>query len=141
MPAIDEQPEPDEMEPVPVGRELRSGFTTGTSAAAAAVAAGLMLAGKSRPEQVTVMLPGGGEITVAVAESSILNSDEAMAVVVKDGGDDPDVTNGAKIGAIVRRLSKNGQVRIIGGVGVGRVTKAGLALPPGQWAINPTPRR
>ena len=62
-----------------------------------------------------------------------------MAIVVKDAGDDPDVTNGAEIGAIARRRSDKGLLYIIGGPGVGRVTKPGLAVKPGHWAINPGP--
>ncbi len=137
----DPGPEPDELETPPADpARLRSGFTTGTAATAAAVAAAHILAGKPGPDRVTVRLPGGRELTVAVAESSIINADEALAVVVKDAGDDPDVTNQAEIGAVVRRMSKPGLIHLIGGRGVGRVTKPGLALPPGEWAINPGPR-
>ncbi len=137
-----EPPEPDELDSPPKDRDrLRSGFTTGTAATAAACAAGQILLGRPAPARVAVRLPGGDDLTVTVTDGSIINADEAMAVVVKDGGDDPDVTNRAEIGAIVRRRSEPGLIRIIGGRGVGRVTKPGLALAPGQWAINPTPRR
>lgn len=134
-------PEPDELEPVPLdmGR-LRTGFTTGTAATAAAMAAAVILSGRSGPREVTVRLPGGDDLTVPVAMSAVINAEEAMAVVIKDAGDDPDVTNKAEIGAIVRRRSDPGLINIIGGRGVGRLTKPGLALPPGQWAINPGPR-
>lgn len=134
-------PEPDELDPVPLDTDrLRTGFTTGTAATAAAMAAAVILSGRSGPREVTVRLPGGDDLTVPVALSAEINADEAMAVVIKDAGDDPDVTNKAEIGAIVRRRSDPGLINIIGGRGVGRLTKPGLALPPGQWAINPGPR-
>lgn len=123
-----------------VRKKLRGGFSTGTAATAAAIAAARILAGQKEAPAVSVLLPGGNELEVRVASASILNADEAMATVIKDGGDDPDVTNCAEIGAIVRRSSRAGQLRIIGGRGVGRVTRPGLALPPGECAINPVPR-
>ncbi|MDR2946606.1 MAG: cobalt-precorrin-5B (C(1))-methyltransferase CbiD [Candidatus Adiutrix sp.] len=132
--------EPDELTMPDQPDRLRSGFTTGTAATAAAMAAAYILAGKRAPQVVAVRLPGGEEMAIRILESSIINADEAMAVVVKDAGDDPDVTNRAEIGAIVRRRSEPGLVHIIGGPGVGKVTKPGLAVPPGQWAINPGPR-
>ena len=128
------------MEGPPEGRELRSGFTTGTAATAAAVAAASILLRRPTPARVPVTLPGGEQLEIEVKESSILNTDEAMAIVIKDAGDDPDVTNKTEIGAIVRKRSEPGLLHIIGGLGVGRVTKPGLAVPPGQWAINPGPR-
>ncbi|UQZ91187.1 hypothetical protein C4J81_06235 [Deltaproteobacteria bacterium Smac51] len=128
------------MSEVPDRKKLRSGFTTGTAATAAALAAAHILAGSGGPSTVEVRLPGGERLLVPVTESSIISSDEAMAVVIKDGGDDPDVTNGAEIGAIVRRRSEPHLVHIIGGRGVGRVTRPGLAVAPGNYAINPVPR-
>jgi len=123
----------------PPGRPLRSGFTTGTAATAAALAAARLLAGETRPGTVRVNLPGGGTLTVAVAGGRRLGPDTAEAMVVKDAGDDPDVTNGAVIGVRLRR--REGQDLVLsGGPGVGRVTKPGLVLPPGEWAINPGPR-
>lgn len=132
--------DPDELTAPDNIDRLRSGFTTGTAATAAAVAAAHILSGRPAPGEVMVRLPGGEDFAVRIAESSIINADEAMAVVVKDAGDDPDVTNKAEIGAIVRRRSEPNLVHIIGGRGVGRVTKPGLALAPGQWAVNPVPR-
>ena len=134
------QSEPDELEEAP-DRELRTGFTTGTAATAAAMAATRILLGQPAPTRVEVRLPGGEPLTVTIRESSIINADEALAIVIKDAGDDPDVTNKTEIGAIVRRRSEPGLLHIIGGRGVGRVTKPGLAVPPGQWAINPGPRQ
>jgi cobalt-precorrin-5B (C1)-methyltransferase len=89
--------------------------------------------------KVQVRLPKGGNLTVAVAYTSFLKTGEAQAIVIKDAGDDPDVTNRAEIGTLIRRQSKPG-LNLTGGRGVGRVTKPGLALSPGEWAINPVPR-
>ncbi|MDR1043728.1 MAG: cobalt-precorrin-5B (C(1))-methyltransferase CbiD [Candidatus Adiutrix sp.] len=139
MPGTKTEPDEDPRPPVDPGK-LRSGFSTGTAATAAALAGALILSGRPSPERVTVRLPGGRELSVAVAQASIVNSDEALAVVIKDAGDDPDVTNGAAIGALVRRRTPPGLIHILGGRGVGRITKPGLILPPGQWAINPVPR-
>ena len=77
-------------------KTLRSGFTTGACAAAAAKAAMTVMLGKEAPAKVTLALPGGEEvfIPVAVAEFS---AESARAVVVKDAGDDPDITNGVAI--------------------------------------------
>lgn len=136
-----EGPEPDELGPVPADRDrLRMGFTTGTAATAAALAATIILSGRPAPRQVTVRLPGGEDLEVTILKSAATGADEARAVVVKDAGDDPDVTNQAEIGAIARRRSEPGLINILGGSGVGRLTKPGLALPPGEWAINPGPR-
>ncbi|MDR2726098.1 MAG: cobalt-precorrin-5B (C(1))-methyltransferase CbiD [Candidatus Adiutrix sp.] len=125
--------------PPPPDRPLKAGFTTGTAATAAALAALRLLSGEARPETVRVKLPGGGDLDVPVAGGEKLTADEAVATVVKDAGDDPDVTNGAIIGVRLRRLPGQG-LTLTGGRGVGRVTKPGLALPPGEWAINPGPR-
>ncbi|MDR0882768.1 MAG: cobalt-precorrin-5B (C(1))-methyltransferase CbiD [Candidatus Adiutrix sp.] len=126
----------------PPGRRgrLRQGFTTGTAAAAAALAACEILLGRPGPDQVIVRLPDGRDLTVKIADSRALSLGEARALVIKDAGDDPDVTNKARIGALVRRRTGAGAINIIGGPGVGRVTKPGLALAPGQWAINPGPQ-
>jgi cobalt-precorrin-5B (C1)-methyltransferase len=123
----------------PPDRPLRPGFTTGTAATAAALAAAMMLDGCARPETVSVRLPDGGNLAVPVAAGLRLGTGEAEATVVKDAGDDPDVTNGALIGVRLRRAPGEG-LALAGGRGVGRVTKPGLVLPPGEWAINPGPR-
>ncbi|MDR3154868.1 MAG: cobalt-precorrin-5B (C(1))-methyltransferase [Deltaproteobacteria bacterium] len=119
-------------------KELRTGFSTGTAAAAAAAAAAALLKDGRAPDSVTVSLPKGRTMTVPVAEAR-LEGPVAVCVVVKDAGDDPDVTNRARIGARVRPLEAPG-LALSGGPGVGRVTKPGLAIPPGEWAINPVPR-
>lgn len=120
-------------------RGLRTGFTTGTNAAAAARAATLALLTGVWPETVTVDLPTG-ETTIMRPVECHLEGDTAYCCMVKDGGDDPDVTHGALICATVRHSALPG-VTIDGGSGVGRVTLPGLGLPVGEAAINPVPRR
>ncbi len=122
---------------------LRSGFTTGTAAAAAAKGAlSLLLTGRA-PENVRVTLLTGDSIDIPLAACRPGTEDSAECRVVKDAGDDPDVTHWAEIGARVslERLLDPGGLRISGGLGVGRVTKPGLEVPPGEPAINPGPRR
>ncbi len=122
-------------------RRLRSGFTTGTSAAASAVAAaGLLLQGKC-PKQVRVRLLTGDDLDIAVHACGTGCEDSVWCTVIKDAGDDPDVTNKAEIGARVSRLENTDEISICAGEGVGRVTKPGLELAPGEPAINPGPRR
>lgn len=120
-------------------KKLRSGFTTGTAAAAAAKAAVMVLYGHPAPDTVDVALLSGGNWTVCVRQCR-LEAGVAECRVKKDAGDDPDVTNGAIIGARVKKSGKSG-VQITGGEGVGRVTKPGLEVPVGQPAINPGPQK
>ncbi len=122
-------------------KRLRTGFSTGTAAAAAAKAALLALAGRE-PAKVQVSLPGGRQLEVPVAGVERLGPGQALARVVKDAGDDPDVTNRAEIRARVRLLppGPGPEVRILGGDGVGRVTRPGLPVEVGGPAINPVPR-
>lgn len=119
-------------------QELRSGYTTGTCAAAATKAAVLILSGVPRPSEVAVRLPDGSTVTLPVQEAEG-NSHSARAAVRKDAGDDPDVSDGVLIEARVGWIDEG--IRIEAGPGVGTVTKPGLAVPPGQPAINPVPRR
>jgi cobalt-precorrin-5B (C1)-methyltransferase len=124
-------------------KELRQGFSTGTAAAAAVQGALYELLGRACPEQVAVDLPGGGSLSIPLYRHG---RDDARgeAVVVKDAGDDPDVTNGAQIGARVWYLAGPGEpegITLAGGEGVGRVTKPGLPVAVGEPAINPVPRR
>jgi cobalt-precorrin-5B (C1)-methyltransferase len=124
-------------------QELRQGFSTGSAAAAAAAGALYELLGRPAPGKVQVPLPGGGSLTVPILRHGH-NGDRGDAVAVKDAGDDPDVTNGAEIGARVwlRESSETAEdIVFSGGEGVGRVTKPGLALTVGEPAINPVPRR
>ena len=117
--------------------ELRRGFTTGTAAAAATKAAIFKMAGQSLVE-VMVTLPNGGQIAIPVR---IWRTDGGTyyAEIVKDGGDDPDITSGVIIRSVVKR--QGNAISIKGGYGVGRVTKPGLPVAPGEAAINPVPRR
>ena len=122
-------------------RRLRSGFTTGTAAAASALAAaGLLLQGTC-PGQVRVRLLTGDCLDIAVHACGMDCKDFAWCSVIKDAGDDPDVTNKAEIGARVSRLENTDEITICAGKGVGRITKPGLELAPGEPAINPGPRR
>jgi cobalt-precorrin-5B (C1)-methyltransferase len=125
-------------------RRLRTGFTTGTAAAAAAKAAVLFLLEGKPPNEVSVALLTGDRMAIPV-NSCRRTGDGAACSVIKDAGDDPDVTHGAEIGATARLLTAPGaglpEVVISGGDGVGRITKPGLELPPGEAAINPGPRR
>lgn len=118
---------------------LREGFTTGTAAAGAAKAAARLLLSGERLAAVDTPLPGGARLALPVVELT-LHQDTARAVVIKDGGDDPDATHGARIGCRVTcRPDEAGRLTVEGGQGVGRVTLPGLPVPVGQPAINPAP--
>ena len=120
-------------------KKLRMGYTTGSCAAAAAKAAACMLlTGKAVPE-VKLMTPKGIGLDLEVLEAE-WTAEEASCAVRKDAGDDPDVTNGLKIYALVRKSEEPG-VQIDGGEGVGRVTRPGLEQPVGAAAINKVPRQ
>ena len=119
---------------------LRRGWTTGTCATAAAKAAYTALLTGAFPDPVEVTLPGGGRPAFALATTAKANG-SATAGVVKDAGDDPDVTHGALVVATVRRGRAGSGVTFRAGEGVGTVTKPGLPLPPGEPAINPVPRQ
>jgi cobalt-precorrin-5B (C1)-methyltransferase len=119
---------------------LRHGYTTGACAAAAAKGATLMLREHRPVEEVEIVLPRG-ERVVFPLRSPEIGEASASCYIVKDAGDDPDVTNGAEIHATVTLAEGRGGIVIVGGTGIGRMTKPGLAVPPGEWAINPVPRR
>jgi cobalt-precorrin-5B (C1)-methyltransferase len=124
-------------------RSLRTGFSTGTAAAGAVTAALLALAEKEAPASLEVPLPGGGSLLVPVHGQALLGS-TGVGRIIKNAGDDPDVTHGALIGARLRVLngsSPAGEVIFRQGEGVGLVTKPGLPVPPGEPAINPVPRK
>ncbi len=116
---------------------LRKGFTTGSCAQGAAKAATLALLGRRRVEEVELETPSGTRLLLPVIDTE-LGDDYARCGVIKDAGDDPDVTHGARIYATVR-FSDTPGVTLRGGKGVGIVTKPGLAVPVGEHAINPTP--
>lgn len=120
-------------------RELRRGWTTGACAAAAATAAAEALLGGAFPDPVTIALPRGLMPSFALARTK-LGGGTAAAAVVKDAGDDPDITHGAEIVATVCRGHRGAGIVFAAGPGVGTVTLPGLKLPPGEPAINPGPR-
>ncbi len=117
---------------------LRTGYTTGSCAAGAAKAAVLALLGAEKLAEVTIGLPGGGSLTMPLktAESS---AGRGLAAIVKDGGDDPDITTGLVLWAEVA-WNGSGDITLAAGEGIGRVTLKGLKIPP-EAAINPVPRR
>jgi cobalt-precorrin-5B (C1)-methyltransferase len=120
------------------GKKLRKGFTTGSCAAAAAKACAIMLFEKIEIPEVSLTFPGGEEI-ILKPEDIILNEASASCCIIKDAGDDPDVTNGIRIYARVEKAKAG--ISIDGGIGVGRVTSAGLPCKIGEAAINPGPRK
>ncbi|QAR33438.1 cobalamin biosynthesis protein CbiD [Geovibrio thiophilus] len=112
---------------------MRKGFTTGTAAAAAAKAHAVYIMSGTAADHTDVVLPDGSRMCIPVSCSA------EGAFAVKDSGDDPDVTHKAEIHASVQ-VNSGGRIEILGGRGVGRVTKAGLQIPVGEAAINPVPR-
>ncbi|MEU2505139.1 cobalt-precorrin-5B (C(1))-methyltransferase [Streptomyces sp. NPDC007863] len=119
---------------------LRPGWTTGACATAATTAAYTALLTGDFPDPVTITLPKGQTPSFALTAES-LTADAAMAAVVKDAGDDPDVTHGAVVRSTVRLLPPGSGVVFRAGEGVGTVTLPGLPLEVGEPAINPVPRR
>jgi cobalt-precorrin-5B (C1)-methyltransferase len=126
---------------LPVGRKrsLRTGYTTGTCAAAATKAALSALVSGNKLPKVNVSLPKDKHIVIDIAWIKFVDEKSVTASVIKDGGDDPDVTNGAEIWSTVSLLESSNKIMVDGGIGVGRVTKPGLGLEIGKAAINPTP--
>jgi cobalt-precorrin-5B (C1)-methyltransferase len=121
-------------------RPLRRGWTTGACATAAAKAAYAALLTGEFPDPVEITLPRGERASFTLAVSR-KDKDSATAGVIKDAGDDPDVTHGAVILATVRHAPPGSGVALRAGEGVGTVTRPGLPVPPGEPAINPVPRR
>ncbi len=123
---------------------LRRGWTTGACAAAAARAAYEALLCGRFPDPVSVELPGGARPSFSLAFEEFgqeLGQNFAAAGIIKDAGDDPDVTHGALVIARLRLGPPHSGVSFRAGPGVGVVTRPGLPLPPGEPAINPAPRR
>lgn len=118
---------------------LRRGWTTGACATAAAKAAYTALLGGGFPDPVTVRLPRGLKASFPLARAD-LRAGAATASVIKDAGDDPDVTHGAEIICTLARSEPGTGIRYAAGDGVGTVTLPGLPVPPGEPAINPRPR-
>ena len=121
---------------------LRTGFTTGTSATAATKAALLALISSQIYNTLAITLPKGKIVKLQIAWTRYSpNTQSVTSAVIKDAGDDPDVTHGAEICSTVSLTSDRGCVEIDGGVGVGRVTRPGLGLEIGHAAINPVPKK
>jgi cobalt-precorrin-5B (C1)-methyltransferase len=120
-------------------RGMRTGYTTGACATAAAKAATRALLEQRAVNAVTIRLPAGTDATFAIAACSVEPA-AGRCSVIKDAGDDPDVTHGAEICATVRWAETPG-IHLRGGQGVGTVTRPGLGLEIGGPAINPVPRR
>ncbi|MFO1146355.1 MAG: cobalt-precorrin-5B (C(1))-methyltransferase [Rhodospirillales bacterium] len=129
----------EQVEDTGAARPLRRGWTTGTCATAAAAAAWHALLTGAFPDPVTVALPRGGFARLPLARAE-LRAGDAMAAIVKDAGDDPDVTHGALVSATVAPGPAGAGVLFRAGEGVGTVTLPGLPIPPGEPAINPGPR-
>ena len=124
-------------------RKLRTGFTTGTAAAAATKGALQLILDGKKSFRVRIRLLTGDDIYIPIHRCRLETENHAICTVIKDAGDDPDVTHRAEIGARVsihnRSDSKPPEIVISGGEGVGRVTKPGLEVPPGRPSINPGP--
>lgn len=133
-------------------KKLRCGYTTGTCAAAASMAAAAMLLGKAAVNQVAVDTPRGTRLVLPV-EGTVIGKNWVQCQVEKDAGDDPDATDGIYIqgrASTEKIESKSGYyvyesgditLYLLGGVGVGSVTKPGLNCEVGKHAINSVPRR
>lgn len=120
--------------------KLRTGYTTGTSATAAAKAALLAIINQIKVENVDVKLPKGSLIKIPIHFCEF-DKNNARCIVIKDGGDDPDVTHGAEIVVDLSFTKNINEIEIDGGEGVGIVTKPGLGLELNKSAINPIPKK
>jgi len=120
------------------GKKLKYGYTTGSCAAAASKAASIMLLKQETVDFVEIETPKGWKVRVKVEDIEIKER-YAVCSVTKDSGDDPDVTDGIKIFSKVS-FREDKKIEIQGGIGVGKITKEGLSIPVGDWAINPVPR-
>ncbi|NCD08646.1 MAG: cobalamin biosynthesis protein CbiD [Negativicutes bacterium] len=121
------------------GKKLRCGYTTGTCAAAAAKAAAAMLFSGIRLDYITINTPKGIALNLDT-QDILLTDSKAVCAIRKDAGDDPDDTDGVLVYATVEKFAGS-ELELLGGIGVGTVTKPGLACSVGGPAINPTPSR
>lgn len=119
------------------GKSYRKGYTTGSCATAAAKVAALMVLRQQVINQVSIVTPSGVTLRLNV-EQPLICGQQASAAIRKDGGDDVDATHGMLIFAQVA-LNDSGSISIVGGEGVGTVTRKGIGLPVGSSAINRTP--
>jgi len=124
----------------PDKKELRFGWTTGACATAATKAALTALFGGEFPDPVIITLPKGQKPAFALATEK-KGADYASVSIIKDAGDDPDVTHLARIMVTVRKLKRGAGVVFRAGEGVGTVTREGLPISVGEPAINPVPRQ
>ena len=121
-------------------KQLRTGYTTGSSATAASKAALLSIIRQQKIKEIEITLPKKKTIKIPV-NSCEFEENKAKCSVIKDGGDDPDVTHGAEIIVELTFNENKNQIQIDGGEGVGIVTKPGLGLEMNKPAINPVPRK
>lgn len=119
------------------GKSYRKGYTTGSCATAAAKVAALMVLRQQVINQVSIVTPSGVTLRLNV-EQPLICGQQASAAIRKDGGDDVDATHGMLIFAQLT-LNDSGSISIVGGEGVGTVTRKGIGLPVGSSAINRTP--
>jgi cobalt-precorrin-5B (C1)-methyltransferase len=122
------------------GKRLKKGYTTGSCAAGAAKAAAQLYFNKELPQHVSIDLPSGGTLTLQIVGGELSESG-AKCGVIKDGGDDPDVTHGLQVWVEVVPEPGKASVTFMAGPGVGTVTKYGLPVQVGEPAINPVPRQ
>ena len=121
-------------------KKLKTGYTTGSSATAASKAALLSIINQKKIENVDILLPKKSYVQIPIY-SCEFESDKAKCSVIKNGGDDPDVTHGAEIIVELSFTEKINEIEIDGGEGVGIVTKPGLGLEINKPAINPVPKK
>jgi cobalt-precorrin-5B (C1)-methyltransferase len=121
------------------GESLRCGYTTGSCATGAAKAAALMLLSKEKLDYIKIDTPSGIELNLKV-ESPHIDEEYASCCIVKDAGDDPDVTDGMEIYARVSKR-EDSEIVILGGEGIGKITRSGFWGEAGDSAINPVPRK
>ena len=135
-------------------KELRSGFSTGACAAAAATAAWMFLQDGLLRHTLEVLFPDGKLRAMSIVDCRLSGNGGAEASIIKDGGDDPDVTDGIRLRVVISKIRENeikpedfsldcgGQKLFLrGALGVGKVTRPGLDVLPGKWAVNSGPRR
>lgn len=120
--------------------KLKTGYTTGSCATAASKAALLSIISQKKIKNVDILLPKRSHIQIPI-NSCKFESDKAKCIVIKNGGDDPDVTHGAEIIVELSFIEKINEIEIDGGDGVGIVTKPGLGLEINKPAINPVPKK
>ena len=134
-------------------KQLKTGFSTGACAAATAKAAYLALQNKLQGRELAVLFPDT-QYRNMVTQSGVVEDNQACTMIIKDAGDDPDVTHRAEISATIMPVSSDAiksedivlihddvQLVLRGGAGVGLVTRGGLDVPAGKWAINPVPQQ